>query len=1129
MKKYLLLLVLILLSSFVLAVQVNPGSYFVPSESNYSYDFAQTMYATNITVDTLCMNVTGGEWGGDYCNVSATPTNFTFNSSPDINLSDNSNASYPEVGDNITLNVIANDNWALKNLTLELNDNGTWQTLSELDYLEYEYQEDPNATATQYTVTNHSDTTNTINLVYVNYTIPSDTYGAIWMVKHGENGDIYNITVPNDCYYQDEQLSFAISTAASRNIGAGPFNTSTINSSLYCYDGGDWQQVGNTYNGTNNGTAAFNGDYFGRMYDGDWDTAASTLQNAGFNGWGLTSMSNGASYISSSYFYEEAMYWIKSNTSTPINYSYNWTVRNENANVSYRATAWDFTNNSYTESSYFIVADITAPTITLNANNGYSANNDTVISSLLYNLTYNITFSDTNLSTYNISSDCSIAGNIYSSNNTAASNSEIATDTIDLTGLAPQTCSITLTATDGMGNSATQTNNYYIGTVLYIDSNNIYDSSEIDNFNLTVSYISGNLSQIVEQTFNGSGQIENITAGTFNLLFEQLDNYFFNSTLNITIANQSQNYTYNQSQSWIKIQLRDVATDSILPSYNATIRDFNLDLDNASINDPSSFTNPSNAFDNDTSTFAYRTEFTGVGGKANYLGQTFNELYVSYVNISYGYIHDINEDYVVTLQYYDGATWNDGETFHNQVETADANYSSLVYVNQSVQGIRFKFVFGGNAGGYTPTARMYEVNYYYEQPTPFDEDPYKLFLLDANNYTIDFVPGGSYLNFSYDLVTTYLLNNTLTIDVNYAVLMNLYDEATLDLFNISSADEVLFVQNCPDQTTQTVISSNQPLVNITCDYDNLRFILTYGETSYYRTILTDVDDLIDQFNISVYLINLDTTTPVFSSFIIDDLLDEYEGESIWITRDIGNTTAQITADYVDIENKIGAYLIENAEYIITVKSSNQPDLVLGNYFAVTGEDKVLRLYDINLINALPEEGSSKIVTISEQDNDTFVIGTYNDTTNLTANVTFYVWENNTNTTPIFTTTSTSSVVNFMYNASNSGNRTLIAGFDVVYTDNSTESTATVLQIFEELRFQLLDFVSSSTMNWFITLFIGMLALMATIPTGNKTSLILIGFSAVFIIFGLYTLSWGVLGLALLVSLISNVKDGDIRV
>ncbi|MFW6174021.1 MAG: hypothetical protein ACOC5T_09780 [Elusimicrobiota bacterium] len=134
-----------------------------------------------------------------------------------------------------------------------------------------------------------------------------------------------------------------------------------------------------------------------------------------------------------------------------------------------------------------------------------------------------------------------------------------------------------------------------------------------------------------------------------------------------------------------------------------------------STHDPDSFTNPSNAFDNDDSTYAS-------GGGKSALGKTFSEATIIEGNFkaSYEFVYTgggiISFSMNITLQEYDGSSWNNVK---NIASESWSNVSNGTYtisvdvkaeeVNVTTQGLRLSF--NDNAPSGSRDARAYTIEY----------------------------------------------------------------------------------------------------------------------------------------------------------------------------------------------------------------------------------------------------------------------------------------------------------------------------------------------------------------------------------------------------------------------------------
>lgn len=403
-----------------------------------------------------------------------------------------------------------------------------------------------------------------------------------------------------------------------------------------------------------------------------------------------------------------------------------------------------------------------------------------------------------------------------------------------------------------------------------------------------------------------------------------------------------------------------------------------------------------------------------------------------------------------------------------------------------------------------------------------------VFYLNASTYNFT-VAAPDYKTYNNTFSLTLKQNLTLYISLPFVALFNFYDERTLELFNISSADKVNFLLFCPTTTYTTLITNTTQSIPIDCNYTKFKLVLDYGVTSYYRTFILEPENV---FNQSIYLIDLTTTQYVYNSLIVDDLLSDYENPSVFVKRLINDELVIITSDFIDIENKIGAYLIENREYIIEVHSDNNPIRVIGFYSADIGGDKILRLYGIDLASQ-PSGWTNSVsyaTTMANISGNMTVLAVYDDLENQTNSVTFNVYSGSYPGGAVVHTSivNNASEIEFTWDATAAGyeNDTL---YSELVIDHQSEGLRTFVRLVNEITripLAILNHISPQFMNWFITLFLGVLAIMATISTANHVSMVLIGFAALFVLFGWYQLAWGIIALAGVIALLSLLKQGD---
>ncbi len=404
------------------------------------------------------------------------------------------------------------------------------------------------------------------------------------------------------------------------------------------------------------------------------------------------------------------------------------------------------------------------------------------------------------------------------------------------------------------------------------------------------------------------------------------------------------------------------------------------------------------------------------------------------------------------------------------------------------------------------------------------------FTFNATTYNMTIVRA-TYDDYSVNLTLSCQENTTAIIDMNFLAQFYLFDEATLGVFNISGTDSVRFLLFCPDATYTTLINTTSPIIPITCDYIKFKFVIDYttnaGET-YYRTLILDPDDA---FEVDIYLIDMITTDWIYNSFIIDDLLEDYTNPSIYIKKIINDETPQILADYIDIEDKVGAYLIENHEYIIEIHSDNNAVRVLGFYSADIGGEKTLRLYNIEInpngigfVNNV--QYYAGIVNRSGSGGtEYYAFAKYFDAANITNNVTWTLYSGTYNGTLVYQIVSTGMDIEFEYNITDEYNANVTLYSDM-FIARSEHRFVKLLREFSEIQLDIMEHLSTDFVNWFFILLLGTIAIMGTIRTANMLSLILVGFASLFVLFGWFGLSSSILALAALIALFSVLKKGD---
>ena len=405
------------------------------------------------------------------------------------------------------------------------------------------------------------------------------------------------------------------------------------------------------------------------------------------------------------------------------------------------------------------------------------------------------------------------------------------------------------------------------------------------------------------------------------------------------------------------------------------------------------------------------------------------------------------------------------------------------------------------------------------------------FYLNATDYQVNV---SKYLHLDATALQTlnYNVETNLTIDMGFYANFTLYDEQTWGFFNVTGHDRVNFLIYCTDDSTNsTVLNEISTLIPVMCPYTKFQIKVFEGNDDYYRTYLINASALV---HFDAYLPDLHTTSVIYNGLIADDLLNKYDNIQIWIYKYIGAHKTVITSDSLDLEGKVGAYLIENDQYLIEVHTSNYGVLNYGYYSADVSGDKIIRLYDINIPTETTEKFADTNVVIGSSyinvsgENLTYAFGMLYDDKNITNNVTFNIYQNTYSGAPILTYnqegggTQTFTLINLTSFLDD----TLYGEMIVTYRDGEQTLTTNTIHTAQRLFLPLQQYVSAGFLNWFFLILLGTVAIMATMKSANLTGMMLIGMAGLFVLFGWFTISATVLGLALIIAIFTLFKSMD---
>ena len=660
-----------------------------------------------------------------------------------------------------------------------------------------------------------------------------------------------------------------------------------------------------------------------------------------------------------------------------------------------------------------------------------------------------------------------------------------------------------------------------------------YDNYKDSNFGNYTLDLKNNGDNTNYEFSDSNNVLTNITADSYTLNFT-----------NENKVSKSYNIEMETQYSECEQNLANVTEDCI----STTLNDYN-------VTEPTNYNNLNNFFDNNLSTYASVLSFDFTDIYVNYTvpdnvtfgkwslyafeGASKKDFYFDCENKSnielkikleqgYGNSHLKIEEYngtnwtnieYTSAKFYDSNIYDEKMTWFTQ----ENNMIDVIY-NTSEAEVNIN---------YYDIASRTELNDYLVHVYNSDTDITKTYNvtdnegfslgLDANidyNFTFE---KEHYFNdtYSYNFDYQEILNKD--IYVNYQTELFFYNEKTEELFNFSSALNSEVRVKCSNNTQVFDINSSSKTIDVNCDYESFKFVLEYlvsGSTIvYYRTLLLDNTD---SFNESVYLIDLADTSFVYSALITDDLLNKFNNPEIYVKKSMSDGVNVIQSDEIDMENKVGVYLIENDEYIVEIHSDNRPTYIVGSYSADVGEDKIISLYDINLETDDDLFKNRKTsINLIEENNETKISFDYNDPKNQTESVQYKVYKDNNDGELIYESEVYTDINNLgVLEVPMTGyeNDTLLAKIIANDTVNGQITTSKILNKNLNAFVPFMDYVEESFMNWFILILLSTIALVSS-KRDFIVPLAVVGSAILFNVLGLFTISITILVFLLIFALI----------
>lgn len=413
------------------------------------------------------------------------------------------------------------------------------------------------------------------------------------------------------------------------------------------------------------------------------------------------------------------------------------------------------------------------------------------------------------------------------------------------------------------------------------------------------------------------------------------------------------------------------------------------------------------------------------------------------------------------------------------------------------------------------------------------------FFVNSTSYNIT-AQRAEYLSSTVMATPNYRENLTVIMDLSFVARFLFFDERTAEPFNISGVNRFEFQLVCPNRTNVTIINSTSANITIDCNYRKFNFDLFYsdiaGVDNYNRPIILDPSEAL---NYSIYLIDLQTTQYIYNGLIIDDLLQSYDNPRLQVNKYIGSEFVQILSDYVDVEDKVPAWFIENDEYHFFLYSDNRPVVSLGTYVAAIEGDKTIRLYQTGVSpqpSGFRQDVSFTQTVINDSDtNNRTAVLVYEDAGANTNSVVWTLRESSASGPVVYTTTinpSSNTSLTALYDLTANGhsNKTIVGTVVVDHIEQDYEHTV-YLQSYEVIALEITQYLRSGFLDWFLLMVLGVMAIMGTIRTANALSLMLTVVAMFFVAFKWFMtgspisyLAIPTLALAFLISLLSILKE-----
>ena len=402
-----------------------------------------------------------------------------------------------------------------------------------------------------------------------------------------------------------------------------------------------------------------------------------------------------------------------------------------------------------------------------------------------------------------------------------------------------------------------------------------------------------------------------------------------------------------------------------------------------------------------------------------------------------------------------------------------------------------------------------------------------VYYLNTGYYQIN-VSGGSLIsNTTYSNINTGDTYLELIVFSNFTIFLK--DEKTLGDFNISSPTTIQQYVYCNDSNViVSTINTTNFTLSVGCYFQKVKYIVTYPADQYYRTILGSVFNS-SVNNVTVFLVNLDNTQVIFNTFQLYTLINNYINPKLYFTKNINGINYVITSDDFNVETKVGTYLMYGEQYNIIMVADNYPAASLGFYTADSAGEKLIRLFNID-INANPTAVWLNNTFYATVDNSTntkrlkLAYEGYN-----VQSVVLNIYNETTDSTPIHTATLTSNDGIFFYTpADYAANYTFKVRMNMTLQNNQVYTYSTDMRLDDRTILDIVfqGYITPTFFAWFLAILMATIALLFTVRTADIGGFIFLGLGGLFSFLGWVVIANITFGLALMIAILSFLKDKD---